>query len=100
MARPVAYPDHIEPLVHFVEETPPEHIVARTHDKLAAGTPVKEMLLAGALAGEGPTDPAPRHHCRPPPPPGAAHPPPRPAGAPPPGVRAPPPDPHNGTGPK
>jgi len=62
MARPVAYPDHIEPLVHFVEETPPEHIVARTHDKLAAGTPVKEMLLAGALAVVRSSDLPPGHH--------------------------------------
>ena len=26
MFRPVAYPGHIEPLVQFVEETPPERI--------------------------------------------------------------------------
>src|SRR2546427_12090959 len=50
MAQRVLYPDHIEPLVQFVEETTPEHIVARAHDKLAAGTSVKDMLLASALA--------------------------------------------------
>ena len=50
MAQRVRYPDHIEPLVQFVEETAPERIVAATHDKLAAGTPVKDMLLASALA--------------------------------------------------
>src|SRR5262249_5650016 len=42
MARPVAYPAPIEPLVRFVEDTSPEHIVARTHDRLAGGTPVKD----------------------------------------------------------
>ena len=50
MAQRVLYPDHIEPLVQFVEETTPERIVAATHDKLTAGTPVKDMLLASALA--------------------------------------------------
>jgi hypothetical protein len=62
MARPVAYPDHIEPLVQFVEETAPEHIVARTHDKLAAGTSVKDMLLASALAVVRSSDLPPGHH--------------------------------------
>ena len=62
MARPVAYPASIEPLVRFVEDTPPEHIVARTHDRLAAGTPVKDMLLAGALAVVRSSDLPPGHH--------------------------------------
>jgi hypothetical protein len=62
MHRPVVYPDHIEPLVRFVEETPPEHIVERTHAKLVAGTPVKEMLLASALAVVRSSDLPPGHH--------------------------------------
>lgn len=62
MARPIAYPDHIEPLVRFVEDTAPEHIVARTHDKLAGGTPVKDMLLASALAVVRSSDLPPGHH--------------------------------------
>jgi hypothetical protein len=62
MARSVAYPESIEPLVHFVEDTAPEHIVARTHDRLAAGTPVKEMLLASALAVVRSSDLPPGHH--------------------------------------
>src|SRR5438477_4146773 len=62
MARPVAYPESIEPLVRFVEETPPEHIVARTHDRLAAGTSVKDMLLASALAVVRSSDLPPGHH--------------------------------------
>src|SRR6059036_2110220 len=62
MARPVAYPESIEPLVRFVEETPPEHIVARTHDRLAGGTPVKDVLLASALAVVRSSDLPPGYH--------------------------------------
>src|SRR5262249_61727768 len=61
-ARPVAYPDAIEPLVRFVEETAPEHIVARTHERLAAGTSVRDMLLASALAVVRSSDLPPGHH--------------------------------------
>ena len=62
MARPVAYPDSIEPLVRFVEDTSPEQIVARTHERLTAGTPVKDMLLASALAVVRSSDLPPGHH--------------------------------------
>src|SRR6266508_4329622 len=62
MAQRFLYPDHIEPLVQFVEETTPEHIVARAHDKLAAGTSVKDMLLASALAVVRSSDLPPGHH--------------------------------------
>jgi len=62
MARGVVYPDPIEPLVQFVEDTAPEHIVARVHDKLTAGTPVKDMLLASALAVVRSSDLPPGHH--------------------------------------
>src|SRR5882762_8703117 len=62
MARPVAYPESIEPLVRFVEETSPEHVVARTHDRLAGGTPVKDVLLASALAVVRSSDLPPGHH--------------------------------------
>jgi hypothetical protein len=62
MARPVTYPAHIEPLVQFVEETSPEHIIAETHAKLQAGTPVKDMLLASALAVVRSSDLPPGHH--------------------------------------
>src|SRR5438270_14063619 len=65
MARPVAYPEPIEPLVRFVEETAPEHIVARTHDRLAAGSPARDMLLASALAVVGSSEPPPGHRGRP-----------------------------------
>src|SRR5436309_3555288 len=62
MAQRVTYPTAIEPLVQFVEETPPEHIVARVHDRLASGTPVKHMLLASALAVVRSSDLPPGHH--------------------------------------
>src|SRR5215468_10609591 len=62
MAHRVTYPDHIEPLVQFVEDTTPEHIVAATHQKLTAGTPVKDMLLASALAVVRSSDLPPGHH--------------------------------------
>ncbi len=62
MAQRVLYPDHIEPLVEFVEETTPDRIVAATHDKLTAGTPVKDMLLASALAVVRSSDLPPGHH--------------------------------------
>ena len=62
MAKRVAYPDGIEPLVQFVEETSPDRIVARTHERLAAGTPVRDMLLASALAVVRSSDLPPGHH--------------------------------------
>ena len=62
MAQRVRYPAHIEPLVEFVEETTPERIVAATHDKLAAGTSAKDMLLAAALAVVRSSDLPPGHH--------------------------------------
>lgn len=62
MAQRVRYPDHIEPLVQFVEETAPDRIVAATHDKLTAGTSVKDMLLASALAVVRSSDLPPGHH--------------------------------------
>lgn len=62
MARPVVYPDHIEPLVQFVENTRPERIIEDTYDKLRSGTPVKDMLLASALAVVRSSDLPPGHH--------------------------------------
>src|SRR6267378_984549 len=62
MGHRVRFPDHIEPLVQFVEETTPDRIVAETHDKLVAGTPVKDMLLASALAVVRSSDLPPGHH--------------------------------------
>ena len=62
MAQRVRYPAHIEPLVQFVEETTPDQIVARTNEKLATGTAVKDMLLASALAVVRSSDLPPGHH--------------------------------------
>src|SRR5689334_17077289 len=61
-ARPVTYPAHIEPLVQCVDETSPEPIITATHTKLQAGTPVKDMLLASALAVVCSSDLPPDHH--------------------------------------
>jgi len=58
----VQYPADIEPLVQFVEETPPERIVASVHEKLASGVSTKEMLLASALAVVRSSDLPPGHH--------------------------------------
>jgi len=62
MARRVVYPDRIEPLVQLVEETPPDRIVARVHDRLVAGTGFRDMLLASALAVVRSSDLPPGHH--------------------------------------
>jgi hypothetical protein len=62
MFKPVIYPDDIEPLVLFVEETAPEKIVEETYKKLREGTPVKKMLLASALAVMRSSDLPPGHH--------------------------------------
>ncbi|HXJ77935.1 MAG TPA: hypothetical protein VMS64_04550 [Candidatus Methylomirabilis sp.] len=62
MAHRVRYPDRIEPLVQFVEDTAPERVVAATHDKLTAGTSVNDMLLASALAVVRSSDLPPGHH--------------------------------------
>ena len=62
MAQRVVYPDHIEPLVQFVEETAPDRDVEAAHGKLTAGTSVKDMLLASALAVVRSSDLPPGHH--------------------------------------
>ncbi|HKW93272.1 MAG TPA: hypothetical protein VJX92_15360 [Methylomirabilota bacterium] len=62
MARRVAYPDRIEPLVQLVEETPPDRVVERVHERLAAGTGFRDMLLASALAVVRSSDLPPGHH--------------------------------------
>ena len=62
MARRVTYPDRIEPLVQLVEETPPDRVVERAHERLAAGTGFRDMLLASALAVVRSSDLPPGHH--------------------------------------
>src|ERR1700748_3530997 len=58
----VQYPETIEPLVQFIEQTPPAEILDRTLEKLRAGTPTKTMLTAPALAVVRSADLPPGHH--------------------------------------
>src|SRR5271167_2714374 len=62
MPRRVEYPDTIEPLVQFIEDTPPGEILDRALDKLRAGVPTQTMLTASALAVTRSTDMPPGHH--------------------------------------
>ena len=58
----VQYPETIEPLVQFIEQTPPDEILDRTLEKLRAGTEPKTMLTASALAVVRSADLPPGHH--------------------------------------
>src|SRR6516165_12245239 len=62
MPSRVVYPDTIEPLVQFIEDTPPAEIVDRTLEKLRAGVPTRTMLTASALAVTRSTEMPPGHH--------------------------------------
>src|ERR1700722_8293074 len=62
MLQRVQFPDAIEPLVQFIEETPPGEILDRTLAKLRAGVPTKTMLTASALAVTRSADLPPGHH--------------------------------------
>ena len=62
MFEPVKYPQRIEPLVRFVEETEPGQIVPATCDKLCHDVSVDDMLLASALAATRSCDLPPVHH--------------------------------------
>src|ERR1700675_3518032 len=62
MPNRVQYSDAIEPLVQFIEDTPPSEILDRTLDKLRSGVPMKTMLTASALAVVRSTDLPPGHH--------------------------------------
>src|SRR5215470_14346849 len=62
MPRRVEYPAAIEPLVQFIEDTPPEEILDRTLEKLRAGLPIKTALTASALAVTRSTEMPPGHH--------------------------------------
>jgi hypothetical protein len=60
--RRVRFARSIEPLVRFIEETPPAEIVDRTLDKLRRGVPTQRMLRASALAVTRSTEMPPGHH--------------------------------------
>ena len=62
MPQRVQFADHIEPLVRFIEETPPAEIVDATLEKLRAGVPIKTMMTASALAVTRSADLPPGHH--------------------------------------
>src|SRR6187551_1690710 len=58
----VQYPASIEPLVQFIEDTPPSEILDRTLAKLREGVPTQVMLEASALAVTRSSDLPPGHH--------------------------------------
>src|SRR4051795_1400894 len=58
----VQYPADIEPLVQFIEETPPSEILDRALEKLRAGVSIPTMLMASALAVTRSTEMPPGHH--------------------------------------
>src|SRR5438132_4987418 len=62
MQQRVQFSDAIEPLVQFIEDTPPAEILDRTLDKLRAGIPIETMLTASALAVTRSTEMPPGHH--------------------------------------
>ena len=62
MFRPIQFPNKIESLVRFVEETAPGHIIEATLAKLRGGISPKELLTAGALAVTRSTELPPEHH--------------------------------------
>src|SRR6201987_465135 len=62
MPQRVQYPDTIEPLVQFIEDTPPEEILDSTLAKLRDGVPTETMLTASALAVTRSTEMPPGHH--------------------------------------
>jgi hypothetical protein len=62
MHQRVQYPATIEPLVQFIEQTPPAEIIDRTLEKLRAGLEPKTALTASALAVVRSADLPPGHH--------------------------------------
>jgi hypothetical protein len=58
----VQYPASIEPLVQFIEETPPAEIVDKTLEKLRAGLDIQSLLTASSLAVTRSTEMPPGHH--------------------------------------
>jgi hypothetical protein len=58
----VQFPADIEPLVQFIEDTPPMDIIDETLAKLRAGVSTEAMLTASALAVTRSSDLPPGHH--------------------------------------
>ncbi len=62
MPHRVRYAESIEPLVQFIEDTPPSAIVDGALEKLRGGVPADTMLIASALAVARSSDLPPGHH--------------------------------------
>jgi hypothetical protein len=62
MPSRIQFSEDIEPLVQFIEDTPPQEIVDRALEKLRAGLPIQTMLTASALAVTRSTEMPPGHH--------------------------------------
>ena len=62
MAGLLRFDDSTEALVRFVEDTPPDDIVAATCARLRSGAPVGDMLAAAGLAVSRSTELPPSHH--------------------------------------
>src|SRR5207237_8085310 len=62
MPQRVQYSDDIEPLVQFIEDTPPAEILDRALEKLRGGVSTQNALTASALAVTRSTDMPPGHH--------------------------------------
>ncbi|HEX3860881.1 MAG TPA: hypothetical protein VHY35_04255 [Stellaceae bacterium] len=62
MPARVQYPDSIEPLVQFIEDTHPSEIIDLALDKLHSGVSAKMMLTASALAVTRSSELPPGHH--------------------------------------
>lgn len=62
MAGLLRFDDSTEALVRFVEDTPPDDIVAATCARLRGGAPVGDMLAAAGLAVSRSTELPPSHH--------------------------------------
>jgi hypothetical protein len=62
MPNRVQFSDAIEPLVQFIEETPPAEILDGALAKLRSGVPIQTMLTASALAVTRSTEMPPGHH--------------------------------------
>jgi hypothetical protein len=62
MPQRVQYPEKIEPLVQFIEDTPPDEVLDRALEKLRSGVSPQTMLTASALAVTRSTDMPAGHH--------------------------------------
>ena len=62
MFKPIQFPEKVEGLVRFVEETEPSEIIEATLGKLRGGTSGLDLLRAAGLAVVRSTDLPPNHH--------------------------------------